>query len=559
MSLLLLQLLQPLGSAWFILFGLFTICLAQIPNSDAGQYPSGIVTLMAASWLFFRNSTSAPYGALPQYWLVPNVQTARKQHRDGAKHVQCCKNNCYNGTSAHVISLADRIRKQLAFRGIDLEKASKQIVASGCWSFSALADASDEDVRRGSELLFASSVQNDTEEQWLSEFKTWEKQVNANAWRFRIYGEYSTLTELLGKSVIVKTVDAITLRAGSRRRTMDFESVSGLLAHSVAASAARDAKRCIVFEAMLISIWAGVAVCNPEGSKTANSTPERQWANPVLVPTSTAKLREATPPPSFNLAYEPIQAHGLWVYFFLIITARVLISGATALGTSGGLWFAVFLGLYLTNSSAAGSFGRENYDARADCGLISGEGYYMNFTRDTMPGHVKLHDILESISVMVSMIFVVVIRLFKLRLRSLLGYSAWVPSASWQMIPGVLLSVWASAIYSFELSANLDKKRPESKDRLFVWYKVFILASCAACVCLGLASVGTAYGGVPQAKSLRWITYGIAEFHSWHVGIYQFSIGKVDGPDMWFSATSTLAAMWGAALLAIAADLGESF
>lgn len=189
---------------------------------------------------------------------------------------------------------------------------------------------------------------------------------------------------------------------------------------------------------------------------------------------------------------------------------------------------------------------------------MSGEGFYMNFSRDTMTVHVKLHDRLESVSVVLSLVLVVVVRLFKLRMRSLLGYSAWVPSAPWQMVPGILLSMWASIVYFSELNGNLDTKRPESKDVKFILYKALILASCVACVCLGLASVAAAYAGSPLARSLRWVAYGVAEFHSWHVGVYQYVVGKVDGPDMWFAASSTLAATWGAALLAVAADLGES-
>ena len=56
-----------------------------------------------------------------------------------------------------------------------------------------------------------------------------------------------------------------------------------------------------------------------------------------------------------------------------------------------------------------------------------------------------------------------------------------------------------------------------------------------------------------MARSLRWAAYGVAEFHGWHFGVYRFEIGKVDGPDMRFTASSTLAAMCGAALLAVAA------
>lgn len=537
---------------------LLRVCWAQIPNSDVGNYPSGVLTLIGASWLFFRNSTSTLYGMVPQYWLLPGLQTAGKQHRDDLKHVRCCEKNCYNGVSADIIDQAERLRRKFTDRGVNLEDASKQIVASGSWSFSTLAEASDEQVIRASELFLASQVQRGQDKRWLSDFDCWEKDVNARAQSFWTYGAVTTVAELLRKNVVVKTVDAITVRVGSRRRTRDITSVAGLLTHSVAATAARDAQVCVVFEAMLISIWAGVASINHQRPTMANNVTPPQWANPVLVPASTLKLRAVTPPPGANIAYEPIQTHGLWVYIVLITAARVTISGATALGSSGSLWLAVFTGLYLTNPSAAGSFGREKYDARADSGPMSGGGFYMNFNRDTMTMHVKLHDRLESVSVVLSLILVVIIRLFKLRLRSLLGYGAWVPSAPWQMVPGILLSTWASFVYSSELTGNLDRKRPESKGIIFVLYKAFILASSVACVCFGLASMTASYGAFPPARSLRWAACGVAEFHSWHVGVYQFGIGKVDGPDMWFAATSTLAAMWGAALLAVAADPGES-
>ncbi|KAJ0117415.1 hypothetical protein J7T55_003829 [Diaporthe amygdali] len=435
------------SSATQIMFlSLLRVCWAQIPDSDVGNYPSGVLTLIGASWLFFRNSTSTLYGMVPQYWLLPGLQTARKQHRDDLKNVRCCEKNCYNGVSADIIDQAERLRRKFTDRGVNLEDASKQIVASGSWSFSTLAEAKGQDKR------------------WISDFDCWERDVNAGAQSFWTYGTVATVAELLRKSVVVKTVDAITVRVGSRRRTMDITSVAGLLTHSVAAAAARDAQACVVFEAMLISIWAGVASINHQRPTMANNVTPPQCANPVLVPASTLKLRSVTPPQGANIAYEPIQTHGLWVYIVLITAARVTISGATGLGSSGSLWLAVFTGLYLTNPSAAGSFGREKYDARADSGLMSGGGFYMNFNRDTMTMHVKLHDRLESVSVVLSLMVVVIIRLFKLRLRSLLGYGTWVPSAPWQMVPGILLSTWASFVYSSELTGNLDKKRPESKD-----------------------------------------------------------------------------------------------
>lgn len=550
--------LRPIMSTRVLLLSLFRVCWAQIPNSDVGDYPSGVLTLIGASWLFIRNSTSTLYGMVPQYWLVPGLQTAKKQFRDDLRHVRCCEKDCYNGHSANIIDQAERLRRKFADRGIDLKDASKQIVASGSWSFATLSEASEEQVRRASELFLASNVQRSLEKQWLSDFGRWENDVNAGARGFWTYGAVSSAAELLRKSVVVKTVDSITVRVGSRRRTMNIESVAALLTHSAAAAAAREAQACVVFEAMLVSIWAGVASVNHQRPTTANNVIPPQWANPVLVPASTLKLRAVTPPPGANIAYEPIQAHGLWVYIVLITAARVTISGATALGSSGSLWLAVFTGLYLTNPSAAGSFGREKYDARADSGMMSGSGFYMNFSRDTMTMHVKLHDRLESISVILSLVVVVIIRLFKLRLRSLLGYSPWVPSALWQMVPGILLSTWASFVYASELIGNLDKKRPESKDVIFILYKAVILATCVICVCLGLASMTASYGGFSPAKGLRWAAYGVAEFHSWHVGVYQFGIGKVDGPDMWFAASSTLAAIWGATLLAVAADPGVS-
>lgn len=550
--------LRPIMSTRVLLLSLFRVCWAQIPNSDVGDYPSGVLTLIVASWLFFRNSTSTLYGMVPQHWLVPGLQTAKKQFRDDLRHVRCCEKDCYNGHSANITDQAERLRRKFADRGIDLKYASKQIVASGSWSFATLSEASEEQVRRASELFLASNVQRSLEKQWLSDFGRWENDVNAAARGFWTYGAVSSAAELLRKSVVVKTVDSITVRVGSRRRTMNIESVADLLTHSAAAAAAREAQACVVFEAMLVSIWAGVASVNHQRPTTANNVIPPQWANPVLVPASTLKLRAVTPPPGANIAYEPIQAHGLWVYIVLITAARVTISGATALGSSGSLWLAVFTGLYLTNPSAAGSFGREKYDARADSGMMSGSGFYMNFSRDTMTMHVKLHDRLESISVILSLVVVVIIRLFKLRLRSLLGYSPWVPSAPWQMVPGILLSTWASFVYASELIGNLDSKRPESKDVIFILYKAVILATCVICVCLGLASMTASYGGFSPAKGLRWAAYGVAEFHSWHVGVYQFGIGKVDGPDMWFAASSTLAAMWGATLLAVAADPGVS-
>lgn len=442
-----------------LLLSFFRICWAQIPNSDVGGYPSGVLTLIGASWLFFNNSTSALYGTLPQYWLVPGLQMAKKQHRDDLRHVRCCQKGCYNGPTANIIDQAKRLRREFLDNGVDLEDASKQIVASGSWSFATLAEATDEEVTRARKLFLASNVQKSQEQQWISDFDRWEKDVNARVQRFWTYGAVSTVAELLRKSVAVKTVDAITVRVGSRRRTMGIESVAALLTHSVAAAAARDAQACVVFEAVLVSIWAGIpSVNNPhQRPTTANNVTPPQWVNPVLVPASTLKLRAVTPPPGANIAYEPIQAHRLWVYIVLITAARVTISGATALGSSGSLWLAVFTGLYLTNPSAAGSFGREKSDARADSGLMSGAGFYMNFSRDRMTMHVKLHDRLESVSVILSFIVVVIIRLFKLRLRSLLGYSAWVPSAPWQMVPGILLSTWASFVYASELIVNLDK------------------------------------------------------------------------------------------------------
>ncbi|RSL56418.1 hypothetical protein CEP54_008866 [Fusarium duplospermum] len=539
-----------------VFLSLLHFCWAQIPNSDVGQYPSGVVTLIAASWMFFRNSTSTLYGMLPQYWLVPGLQTAKKQFRDGFGHVQCCQKNCYHGDSTDIINKAKELRQKFAKMNINLEDISKQIVASGSWSFSTLVHASDDDVKRGSELFLTSQTKKGTEQQWLSEFGQWEADVNSVTKRFWVPDDISTISDLLNHRVVIKTFDAISVRVGSRRRTMNLKSVSCLLAHAVAAAAARDAKRCIVFEAMLISIWAGVAFIDDQDPTT--NTSAKQWANPVLVSASTPKLQAVTPPAGSRLAYEPIETHGLWVYMVCITGARVTISTATTLGSSGSLWLAIFAGLYLTNPSAAGSFGREKDDARADCGLISGEGFYMNFARETMPTHVNLHDRVESMSTALSLVFSIVVRLLKQRLRSLLGYGDWVSSAPWQLVPGILLSIWASAIYLAELIANLDKKAFERMDPVFIGYKAFILVSSVACVCLGVASITTAYSGSPSSTSLRWVTYGVAEFHSWHVCIYHFQIDKVDGPDMWFASTSTLAATWGAVLLAVASDLGES-
>ncbi|KAJ3466611.1 hypothetical protein MRS44_004175 [Fusarium solani] len=550
------QLFSPPMSIRLVFLSLLQLCWAQIPNSDMGQYPAGVVTLIAASWMFFRNSTSTLYGMLPQYWLVPGLQTAKKQFRDGFGHVECCQKNCYHGDQKDIIDKAEELRQK--FAGINLEDASKQIVESGCWSFSTLVHASDEDVKRGSELFLRSKGQKNTEQQWLSDFRSWERDVNSAAKRFWVSGDISTISDLLKHHVAIKTFDAISVRVGSRRRTMNLKNVKCLLTHSVAAAAARDTKRCIVFEAMLISIWAGVASINDQSTMTAHNNSATQWANPVLVSASTPKLQAVTPPAGSRLAYEPIEAHGLWVYMVSITAARVTISAATTLGSSGSLWLAVFAGLYLTNPSAAGSFGREKDDARADCGLISGEGFYMNFRRETMPAHVNLHERLESLSIALSVVFSIVVRLLKLRLRSLLGYGHWAPSAPWQMVPGILLSIWASLTYAVELVGNLDRKSPESRDPVFIYYKAFILVSSVACVCLGVASVTAAYNGSLLSTSLRWVTYGVAEFHSWHVCIYYFHIDKVDGPDMWFASTSTLAATWGAVLLAVASDLGES-
>lgn len=545
-------------STLVLLLSLFRVCSAQIPNSDIGDYPSGVLTLIGASWLFFRNSTSTLYGMLPQYWLVPGLQTAKKQHRDDLRYLKCCERDCHNGPTANMVDQAEKLRREFMDKGVDLKDASKQIVASGSWSFAILSESSEEQVRRASELFLASNVQRSQEKEWLSDFDRWEKDVNAGAREFWPHGPVSSAAELLRKTVVVKTVDAITVRVGSRRRTMNIESVAALFTHAVAAAAAREAQACVVFEAILISIWAGVASINHQRPTTANNVTPPQWANPVVVPASTMKLRAVTPPQGTNIPYEPIEAHGLWVYIVLITAARVTISGATALGSSGSLWLAVFTGLYLTNPFAAGSFGREKYDARADSGMMSGFGFYMNFSRDTMTMHVKLHDRLESVSVVLSLIVVVIIRLFKLRLRFLLGYGPWVSSAPWQMVPGILLSTWASIVYASELIRDSDKRRPESKDVISLLYKAIILATCVACVCLGLASMTASYGGFSPATGLRWAAYGVAEFHSWHVGVYQFGTDKVDGPDMWFAASSTLAAMWGATLLAVAADPGVS-
>lgn len=556
-------LFQPLVSVQVVFLCLARICQAQIPNSDVGEYPSGVLTLIAASWFFFTNSTSTLYGMLPQYWLLPGLQKAKKQHRDDVRQVKCCQRNCYNENPAVVIDQADKLAKE--FKNIDLVENSKQIVASGSWSFSVLAEASEEEVIRGRELLLASVGlrDQDGEKRWISDFESWEADANAMEQKFWTYDSaIKTPTEILNSPVVIMTVDSITIRVGSRRRTMNIGKLATLLTHSVAAAAARENQRCIVFEAMLISHWAGVASIHNQGPQAAHDVPARQWANPVLVPAFTLKLRAATPARGANIAYEPIETHGLWIYIVLITAARVVISSATALGSSGSLWFAIFTGLYLTNPSAAGSFGRESYDARADSGLMSGEGFYMNFSRRTMTGHVKLHDRLESVSVILSLISVVAIRLFKLKLRSLLGYSPWVASAPWQMCPGILLSIWAALIHTAELVAEVGqirrRKKCKSRNALkSVLWKIFIVGSCFACTFLGLASVTTAYGGSSRALSLRWAAYGVAEFHSWHIGMHQLRKG-VDGPDMWFAATSTLSAIWGATILAVAADPGDS-
>lgn len=234
---------QPFMLTWVASFSLLKLCLAQIPNSDVGNYPSGVLTLIAASWLFFKNSTSTLYGMLPQYWLIPGLQTARKQQRDDLRQVKCCENNCYNGNPADINDQADKLRKKFTAGGINkLEDASKQILVSGSWSFSVLAEASDEEVKGGKELFFASLDLKGREKQWIKKFRDWEELVNSAAQRFWVYGEVSTPAELLDKIVAFKTVDAITIRVGSRRRTMDVRSVAALLTHSVAAAAARDAK-----------------------------------------------------------------------------------------------------------------------------------------------------------------------------------------------------------------------------------------------------------------------------------------------------------------------------
>lgn len=558
-------LLQALVSVKTVLLSLARICQAQIPNSDVGEYPSGVLTLIAASWFFFTNSTSTLYGMMPQYWLLPGLQTAKKQHRDNLRQVRCCQKNCYNENPAAFIDQADKFAMEYKNKGVELLERSKQIVASGSWSFSVLAEASEEEVRRGRELLLASvGLRNRREEKrWISEYQSWEADVNAVEQKFWTYDSaILTPKDLLNNPIVVKTVDSITIRVGSRRRTMNIGKLASLLTHSVAAAAARENKKCIVFEAMLISRWAEEASIHSQGPQAAHQVPARPWAKPVLVPAFTLKLRAATPARGANIAYEPIETHGLWIYIVLITAARVVISSATALGSSGSLWFAVFTGLYLTNPSAAGSFGRESYDARADSGLMSGEGFYMNFNRSTMTGHVKLHDRLESVSVILSLISVVSIRLFKLKLRSLLGYSPWVASAPWQMCPGIVLSIWATLIHTAELIAEVGQIRrrktwKSSNVLISVLWKIFIVGSGFACTFLGLASVTTAYGGLPRALSLRWAAYGVAEFHSWHVGMHQLRKG-VDGPDMWFAATATLSAIWGATILAVAADPGDS-
>lgn len=557
-------LLRPLASVLVVFLGLAKTCQAQIPNSDVGAYPSGVLTLIAACWFFFTNSTSTLYGMMPQYWLLPGLQTAKKQHRDDLRQVKCCEKDCYNENPADIVDQAGKLTRQFQNKGIELAKASNQIVESGSWSFSALAEASEEEVGRGRELLLASvGLRNQASEKgWVADLERWVADVNAVGHRFWIYDtSISTPTELLNKPVVVKTVDSITIRAGSRRRTMNIGKVSTLLTHSVAAAAAREHQRCIVFEAILISIWAGMAFVFGQGPQAFTNAPARQWANPVLVPAFTLKLRAATPARGANIAYEPIETHGLWIYIILITAARVVISSATALGSSGGLWFAVFTGLYLTNASAAGSFGRESYDARADSGLMSGEGFYMNFSRSTMTRHTKLHDRLESVSVILSLVCVVAIRLFKLKLRSLLGYGAWVASAPWQMCPGIVVSFWATLIHAAELITEADqirrKKTWHSRNVKAVLWKIVIVGFCFACTFLGLASVTAAYGRLPRARSLRWAAYGVAEFHSWHIGMHQLRKG-VDGPDMWFAATSTLSAIWGATILAVAADPGDA-
>lgn len=553
-------LFQPLVSIKAYLFTLFRCCHAQIPNSDVGNYPSGVLTLITAIWLFFSNSTSTLYGMLPQYWLMPGLQTAGKQRRDDRKRVKCCPLDCYNENPDTANGDAYRLLKEFLKHGVDLRTSSAQIVAAGSWSFAALAEASNMEVDQGKRILMESRLGSGRLEQsWLDDFESWMTNVSDRASRFWVHHHGNSKAEVLAAHVTMRTVDVINVRVGSRRRTMIIRDVACLLTHSVAASAARERQRCVVYEAILVSIWAGVAQHPNKGTAGHG----RQWDNPVIVSASTLRLRALTPPPGLIIPFEPIETHALWVYIVLITFARVSVSSATALGSSGSLWFAVFTGLYLTNSSAAGSFGRENYDARADSGFMSGAGFYLNFSRSTMTKQVRLHDRLESVSVVLSLVCVVAIRLFKLRLRYLLGYGTWVSSAPWQMIPGVLLSFWAAAIYIGELLGHFRGfSRSDSVDipkaAGLVVYKSFVLLSCLACICLGSASIITAYQGAAVAVTIRWITYAIAEFHSWHVGFYQFAMDKVDGPDMWFAASSTLAAMWGAALLAVAADEGSS-
>ncbi|KAJ4182454.1 hypothetical protein NW767_013819 [Fusarium falciforme] len=106
--------------------------------------------------MFFRNSTSTLYGMLPQYWLIPGLQTARKQFRDGFGHVEYCQKNCYHRDQTDIIDQAEKLRQEFVDRGIELDLYSKEIVESGCWSFSTLVHASDEDVRQGSQLFLNS-------------------------------------------------------------------------------------------------------------------------------------------------------------------------------------------------------------------------------------------------------------------------------------------------------------------------------------------------------------------------------------------------------------------
>lgn len=583
------RLFQPLVSVRVLVFNLIGVCYAQIPNSDVGNYPSGVLTLVTAMWCFFGNSTSTLYGMVPQYWLMPGLQTTKNQRRDDRKRVKCCQFDCYNLDTSSVCKDATNLFEEFKNQNVDLKSPSMDIVNGGSWSFAALVEESEDALRRGSDLFLES--QSRDSQLWLEEFKQWVKDVNgigSTFWIQHLPGDGPQ--EVLSAGVTVRTVDAITNRVGSRRRTMTLKNVRCLLTHYVAAAAARWRGRCVVYETMFVSFWANGGFSPPppaqsseslvtksqaEATTTQDKGPNAKgdakppWPKPVIVSASTLRLRALTPPPGLIIPFEPSETHALWLYIILITCARVSISSATALGSSGSLWFAVFTGLYLTNSSAAISFGRDEEDPRANSGFMSGAGFYLNFSRSTRTRQQKFYDSLESISVLISLIFCVVIRLYKLKLRYLLGYGSWVPSAPWQMAPGVVLSFWAGAIYAGELVGNIQAFMSQKKEakadntwtwkrRLFAPYKFAVLISCFACVGLGGASIITAYQGAPAATRLRWMTYGVAEIHSWHVGFYQFGMDKVDGPDMWFAASSTLAAMWGATLLAVASDVGDS-